>query len=229
MTTPSILIVEDHFDIAETIQLYLTQAKLASIHLSEGRQVLSTIESQVISLVLLDIMLPDCNGVTLCKQIRKCSKVPIIMLTAKSTEQDIILGLEAGADDYITKPFRPKELLARVKSMLRRTADFSESNCLIYAELMLDLESRSLEIDGRHIALTKSEFLILEYFMLRQGRVITRGQIIDRVFGHAFNASDRAIDSHLYNLRKKIENNNRQYIHTVHGIGYKMSSSASAE
>ncbi|MFW8591129.1 response regulator transcription factor [Glaciecola sp. 2405UD65-10] len=221
MTKAHVLIVEDNLDIAETLQLYLTQAKFKSTHLSQGKNVLSTIENKDVNLVLLDLMLPDCDGVSLCKKIRMMSKVPLIMLTAKTQEQDVINGLNSGADDYICKPFRSNEVIARVQSMLRRTMNFHSLNQLIFDELILGVESRTLTIKQTPVNLTKSEFLILEFLLKKRGCVVTREQIIENVFDHTYSASDRAIDSHLYNLRKKI-NYDRQYIQTVHGIGYKM-------
>ena len=221
MTKAHVLIVEDNLDIAETLQLYLTQAKLKSTHLLQGKNVLSTIENKDVNLVLLDLMLPDCDGVSLCKKIRTMSKVPIIMLTAKTQEQDVINGLNSGADDYICKPFRPNEVIARVQSMLRRTMNFHPLNQLIFDDIILDVESRSLTIKQTPVNLTKSEFLILEFLLKKRGCVVTREQVIENIFDHTYSASDRAIDSHLYNLRKKI-NYDRQYIQTVHGIGYKM-------
>ena len=223
MTRRTILVVEDHIHIAETIELYLTRSNYSVIHLTEARCVCETQASSNVDLIILDIMLPDKSGLQVCKELRQQTKIPIIMLTAKSTERDIIAGLDAGADDYIVKPFSPNELIARVKSHLRREDGFNANpNIITYGALRLDLDRRSCLFEQQVIDLTKTEFDLLHFLIQKQGKVVTRNQIIDSVFGYDFRGTDRSIDTHLYNLRKKLEVFQFKPIITVHGIGYKI-------
>ncbi|TMQ13267.1 MAG: response regulator transcription factor [Deltaproteobacteria bacterium] len=173
-------------------------------------------------LIVLDLMLPDVGGLDICKVLRASSHVPIIMLTARSTEDDKLLGLELGADDYITKPFSPRELVARVRVVLRRFEPVADT--LVCGDLALDPETRELRVRGVPVALTAAELRILEALLRAPGRVFSRDELVQRAFGSSYNALDRTIDVHIKNLRKKIEDDraNPKRIVTVFGLGYKL-------
>ena len=173
-------------------------------------------------LIVLDLMLPDVGGLELCKALRAGSNVPIIMLTARSTEDDKLLGLELGADDYITKPFSPRELVARVRAVLRRFEPVADT--LVCGDLALDPETRELRVRGVPVALTAAELRILETLLRAPGRVFSRDELVQRAFGSSYDALDRTIDVHIKNLRKKVEDDraNPKRIVTVFGLGYKL-------
>ncbi|TMQ10474.1 MAG: response regulator transcription factor [Deltaproteobacteria bacterium] len=173
-------------------------------------------------LIVLDLMLPDVGGLDICKVLRASSHVPIIMLTARSTEDDKLLGLELGADDYITKPFSPRELVAGVRVVLRRFEPVADT--LVCGDLALDPETRELRVRGVPVALTAAELRILEALLRAPGRVFSRDELVQRAFGSSYNALDRTIDVHIKNLRKKIEDDraNPKRIVTVFGLGYKL-------
>src|SRR5689334_16954809 len=173
-------------------------------------------------LVILDLMLPGMGGLDVCRALRAESEVPIIMLTARSTEDDKLLGLELGADDYVTKPFSPRELVARVRVVLRRFEPADET--LTCGELVLDPAAREVRLRGQPVALTAAELRLVEVFMRAPGRVLSRDELVQRAFGAAYDGLDRTIDVHIKNLRKKIEDDraNPQRIVTVFGLGYKL-------
>lgn len=227
--SPKVLVVEDHISIAQTIELYLNKSGIFTVHCSDGEQAIEAIKKQSFDLILLDIMLPGQDGFAVCRKIRENMAMPVLMLTAKSTEDDIIDGLELGADDYITKPFKPRELVARVKSHLRRYFEnktkksCSNKNSFTCKHIHLNISSRELYVNNILTKLTKSEFLLLVSLMRRQGSVFTRNQLIESAFGYDYEGSTRTLDTHLYNLRKKIEvtSHKCEFIHTEHGVGYR--------
>lgn len=223
----NILVVDDEPKILEVVSASLESHGFHVFIAETGTQALQIFEKENLSLVLLDLMLPDISGEELCTVIRKKSRVPIIMLTAKVEEGDILKGLNLGADDYITKPFSLKVLRARVDAVLRRTGDepvplFSKI-VLSGGDLKIDYTIHTVTKMGNEVKLTPSEYKILSTLVKYPDKVFTRDELIAIVFGGDFDGYDRAIDSHIKNLRQKIETNPKQpsYILTVHGIGYR--------
>ncbi len=215
-----ILIVEDEPKLASLLRDYLQQAGFAASTLGNGLEVGPRVRAEGPDLILLDLMLPGRDGLDICKEIRTFSDVPIIMVTARIEEIDRLLGLELGADDYICKPFSPREVVARVKAVLRRAAG---GQSLPAAGLTLD-ESRYLAIlDGHDLELTAVEFKLLQFLVANPGRIYSRQQLMDRIYPDQRIVADRTIDSHIKKLRKKIADVNPtvELIHSVYGVGYK--------
>lgn len=219
----SILIIEDEAKIAEIISGYLQREGFSVMTASTGKEALKLL-SGPIDLVILDLMLPDMDGEDICRLIREGSDVPVIMLTAKSAEEDKIRGLGIGADDYVIKPFSPRELVARVNAHLRR-AGRTRRRALSFNEglLKIDVGTRDVFRDGRQVFLTPTEFKILLSLSDNPGMVFTREQLVNLVQGFDFDGYDRTIDAHVKNLRHKIEKDSRDpdFIRTVYGVGYK--------
>ena len=214
-----IMIVEDEPKLASLLSDYLQNEGYLTECISNGLKVISAIREQMPSLVLLDIMLPGKDGMELCREIRGFSDIPIIMVTARIEEVDRLLGLELGADDYVCKPFSPREVVARVKTVLRR----ARGDTIRSSDLKLD-ESRNLaEIKGKPLDLTVVEFELLKILASDPGRIYTRNQLLDRIYHDHRVVSDRTIDSHIKKLRKKINDVLPDYeiIHSVYGVGYK--------
>jgi DNA-binding response OmpR family regulator len=222
-----ILIVDDEMKIIEVVKALLESRGFAVFGALNCKQAFEIFERENICLILLDLMLPGMTGEEFCAAIRKKSHVPIIMLTAKVQEENILKGLSIGADDYITKPFSLKTLQARVEAALRRSDEYSMSpgKKLVFngGELEIDFDSRTLRKSGQTITPTHNEFKILEALARNTDKVFTREQLIDTVMGDDFDGYPRAIDSHVKNLRQKIEEDPKkpEYILTMHGIGYK--------
>lgn len=226
MTTHhSILIVEDETKIAELLRDYLEAAGFAVSCLYEGDGVVSAVKENSPDLVLLDIMLPGKDGMEICRAIRKFSTVPIIMITARIEEIDRLIGLEFGADDYICKPFSPREVVARVKAVLRRVHPEPDAKRLVAGPICLDEETHQVTIDDEDLKLTPSEFGLLKVMMTHPGRVFSRNELINKVQGYDFEGYDRTIDTHVKNLRKKIDARlpGQEIVTTVYGLGYKFS------
>jgi DNA-binding response OmpR family regulator len=219
----TILIVEDEEKISEVVALYLEREGFCPKVADTGSKAMKLMR-EPFDLVILDLMLPDISGEDLCRTVRETSGVPIIMLTAKSGEEDRIRGLGIGADDYVVKPFSPRELVARVKALLRRTGK-AATGILRFNGGLLTLNSETLEVrkSGEPLVLTSTEFKVLMALAEKPGKVFTRLQLIDMVQGHDFEGYDRTIDAHIKNLRHKIEEDQRNplFIKTVYGIGYK--------
>lgn len=222
-----VLVVDDEVKILEVIKSFLESKGYAVFTAENGRQAFSVFEKENISFVILDLMLPDFSGEEICMRLRQKSRVPILMLTAKVEEEDLLKGLEIGADDYLTKPFRLKELHARMEAILRRT---SADPVPLYrriafqdGDLVIDMESRSVSKGGIEANLTPNEFRILAALTKYPGRVFTRDELIGTAFGEDFDGYDRSVDSHIKNLRQKIETDpkNPVYIQTIHGVGYR--------
>lgn len=224
MAHEPILIVEDEKKIAELLCDYLNGFGFKASCLDRGSQVVSTIKKNPPALVLLDIMLPDADGMDLCREIRKFSNIPILMITARVEEADRLVGLELGADDYICKPFSPREVVARVKAVLRRTGGIAAVSSLVVGDLSLDETAHRASAGGDVLDLTPSEFNLLKALMAQPDRVFTRSELLDKVQGYQFEGYDRTIDSHIKNLRKKIAEKlpDREIIRTVYGVGYKL-------
>ena len=217
----NVLAVDDEAKIREVISDYLTHKGMTVLTAENGGQALEIFGTQRVGLIILDLMLPDMTGEQICRKIRETSSVPIIMLTAKSQEEDMLRGLYMGADDYIKKPFSLKELYARMQTVLRRSGRPSEVQN--FGVLSVDLQELKLFKNGEEILLTASEWKLLTVFIENAGRVLSREQLIETAFGIDHDSYDRAIDTHIKNLRRKIECDPHfpEYIKTVHGMGYR--------
>jgi DNA-binding response OmpR family regulator len=221
----TILIVDDEPKIIRLARDYLENAGFRVVGSGTGSGALEIVHNEAPDLVLLDLGLPDMDGLDVCRQLRTASAVPIIMLTARDEETDKLVGLELGADDYITKPFSPKELVARVRAVLRRAASALEPRQrLKINDLELDLPSMRVRRGSTSIDLTPTEFELLAALAAQPGRIFTRAQLLDAVHGVAIESYERAIDAHIKNIRKKLEPNPREpeYILTVYGVGYRL-------
>lgn len=221
-----ILIIEDEVKIVEFIESYLLNSGYEVYKAITGREALKIFRSQNIDLILLDLMLPDISGEQICKEIRKNSKVPIIILTAKTSEESIINGLDIGADDYITKPFSPRQMIARVNAILRRVAEENHNPDIVsfnQGDLVINQVDYTVKKAGQTTYLTPSEFKILITLAKRSNKVFTREELINVAFDGDYLGYDRTIDSHIKNLRAKIEDNPKEciYVLTIRGIGYK--------
>ena len=221
-----ILVIEDDPNVVELARLYLVNDGHQVLTASDGIEGLRLALDEAPDLIVLDLMLPKLDGMSVCRRVREESEVPIVMLTARVEEEDTLSGLETGADDYITKPFSPRELAARVRAVLRRTARdaLDRGHTQMQAGgVRADVRKRTAWVDGTALNLTRTEFRLLVLFLRGPGRTFTRSQIIDAVYGYDFDGFDRAVDSHIYNLRRKLarDRNERDYIRTVYGEGYR--------
>jgi len=225
--TIKILVVDDEAKIVEVVKSYLENRGYTVVEAYSGREAMEKFFLEKPALIILDLMLPDISGEELCREIRKKSRVPIIMLTARAAEEDILNGLETGADDYVTKPFSPRQLVARVEAVLRRTASdpVPLAGILSYNghDLVIDPLSYEVMKKGKIISLTPSEYKILITLARYPDKTFTREELINIALGEDFVGYERTVDSHIKNLRHKIEDDprNPRYILTVHGIGYR--------
>jgi DNA-binding response OmpR family regulator len=220
----SILVVEDERKIAQLVRDYLAHAGFRVTVAYDGETALTAARRQPPDLVVLDLGLPGRDGLDVTRELRRFSAVPIVMLTARGDETDRVVGLELGADDYVVKPFSPKELVARVRAVLRRSgASVKETERLQVGDVTIDVRRRQVQVAGRPVELTATEFELLHVLAREPGRVFTRGQLLDAVHGVAFETYERAIDAHVKNIRKKIEppHQRPRYLLTVHGVGYR--------
>jgi len=235
MTTPSLLMIEDDTRLAQMVVDYLGQSGMAVRHAGDGASGLAALQAQQPDLVILDLMLPDTDGLDVCRRIRalpgSLAKVPVLMLTAKGDPMDRIIGLELGADDYLPKPFEPRELLARIRAVLRRRGDGGDTSpgstpagaaALRFGSLEIDRDARSVTVSGKEADLTSYQFDLLVAMAERAGRVLTRDQIMEAVRGRELEAFDRSIDVHMGRIRAAIEADvkNPKRILTVRGVGY---------
>lgn len=221
-----VLVVDDEESIRKLVEYNLTQAGYEVAVAEDGLQALDMIHQQRVDMVVLDLMLPGIGGMELCKRLRQQqSRVPIIMLTARGEEIDRVLGLEMGADDYVTKPFSPRELVARVRAVLRRNPEEAgDGGTFIEAgPLRLDADKYVVTVNGEIVDLTPREFELLHYLLRHMDRVVSRDQLLDRVWGYEYAGDTRLVDVHISHLRDKIEADPKapQYIKTVRGVGYK--------
>jgi DNA-binding response OmpR family regulator len=226
-----ILVVDDEKQIVEIVKAYLERDGYKIIIAYDGKAAIETARKEHPDLLVLDLMLPGISGWDVCRTLRKESDVPIIMLTARDDTTDKIVGLELGADDYVTKPFDPKELVSRVRAVLRRYENKPALTHIINTgELSIDFERRTVHRGDTVIDLTSTEFDLLKALAESPGRVYTRMQLLDKIQGEAYEGYERTIDSHIKNLRKKIESdsNHPEYIITVHGAGYKLKDKTNA-
>jgi two-component system response regulator BaeR len=222
MTAHKILIVEDEEHIAEVLIAYSNKQGYSTEHFNSGKGVINFVKKNQIDLILLDLMLPEVDGITICKEIRRFSNVPIIMVTAKTEEIDRLLGLNLGADDYICKPFSPKEVIARIQAVLRRM-NKSDTNVVYQSGFEVHKEDYVALFKGKDLGFTAVEFKIFLLFISQVGRVFTREDIISSIYSQALDMSDRNIDTHIKNIRKKINSIEAELnpIAAVYGVGYK--------
>ena len=226
----TVLVVDDEPEIVRLVRDYLENAGFAVLEAGDGVQALQLARRQAPDLVVLDLSLPEMDGLDVARTLRQTSAVPIIMLTARADEVDRVAGLELGADDYLGKPFSPRELVARVRAVLRR-ADAAQSRAsVIHAGdgLTLDVDRMETTVRNRRVELTATEFQLLAHMARQPGRVFTRAQLLDAIHGIAVESYERAIDAHIKNIRRKIEDDPRspRYLQTVFGVGYRLADTA---
>lgn len=220
----TILVVDDELKIARLVRDYLVEAGFDVVTANDGPSALAAARSRKPDLIVLDLGLPRMDGLDVTRTIRQISETPIVMLTARSDETDRIIGLELGADDYIVKPFSPREVVARVKAVLRRSGAAPATRLIRIGEMTIDLHRRSVDANGKTAGLTTTEFDLLVALARQPGRVFTRAQLLDALHGVSFQSYERAIDSHVKNIRKKLEDGLGlpRVIETVYGVGYKL-------
>lgn len=228
--TTTILIVEDEESLADPLAYLLEKEGFKALVAADGQTALTDFASNDVDLVLLDLMLPGMSGTDVCKKLRATSDVPIIMVTARDSEIDKVVGLELGADDYVTKPYSTRELIARIRAVLRRRSDVVEpeteapsDNILEGGRVRLDVERHTVFVEGNPVPMPLKEFDLLEYLMRNTGRVLTRGQLIDRIWGSDYVGDTKTLDVHVKRLRTKIEKepSRPEQLITVRGLGYK--------
>jgi DNA-binding response OmpR family regulator len=221
----TILVVDDDHKTVELIRLYLERDEYQVWVAYDGRQALEAAHRMHPDLIILDLMLPKIDGLDVCRILRQETDIPIIMLTAKTTEEDKLLGLDIGADDYISKPFSPRELMARLRAVLRRSAEkkYTGPERIVCDDLVVDFSRRQVTLFGELVHLTPKEFHLLEILIRQPERVFTRLDLLKGAFGYDFGGLERNVDVHIMNLRKKIEPDPEQphYVQTVYGMGYK--------
>jgi two-component system alkaline phosphatase synthesis response regulator PhoP len=221
-----VLVVEDEIKIARLVRDYLRQAGFEVLEAADGAAALTLARAEKPDMIVLDLGLPGMDGLDVTRSLRATSSVPIIMLTARSEETDRIVGLELGADDYVTKPFSPKELVARIRAVLRRADATMGGGELVRAgEIEIDIPKRRVTVNGRNVDLTATEFDLLVVLARQPGRIYTRSQLLDAVHGVSFESYERSVDAHIKNLRRKIETDPKrpELVLTVYGVGYKYS------
>ncbi|MDK8890719.1 response regulator [Corynebacterium macclintockiae] len=225
----SVLIVEDEESLAEPLAFLLKKEGFEVFMAQDGPTALDTFAAEDIDIILLDLMLPGMSGTEVCRQLRQTSSVPVIMVTARDSEIDKVVGLELGADDYVTKPYFARELIARIRAVLRRGGEIeveapAEDGLVLQEDrVMMDVERHIVTVDGQKVPMPLKEFDLLEYLMRNSGRVLTRGQLIDRVWGADYVGDTKTLDVHIKRLRSKIERNpsRPEILVTVRGLGYK--------
>lgn len=224
MSNPVILIADDDEHVLELLSLYLGREGFALLTARRGDEALQVAQTHEPDLIILDIMMPGMDGWEVCRELRKQSQIPIIMLSARDEDLDKILGLELGADDYVAKPFNPREVVARVKAVLRRTiVPQAETKPLVYPRLSIDLDQREVRVNGDLVALTPKEMELLWVLAANPGRVYSREQLLEQVWGYEYFGDTRTVDTHIKRLRKKLGSGSQRpwEIRTVWGAGYK--------
>ena len=220
-----VLVIEDEESFRDALQFMLSREGFDVVLAADGEEGMKQFDAKDPDIVLLDLMLPEVSGTEVCKYIRSKSNIPVIMLTAKDTEIDKVVGLELGADDYVTKPFSTRELLARIKAVLRRGSDVEIDNVgsVEVGPVRMDVERHALSVNGQAVAMPLKEFELLEFLMRNSGRVLTRGQLMDRVWGSDYVGDGKTLDVHVKRIRSKIEPDpaNPVYLTTVRGLGYR--------
>ena len=223
---PKVLIVDDEENICELVRLYIEKEGFDAIIANDGQEAVAKFNKEKPDLILLDIMLPIKDGWQVCREIRAQSKVPIIMLTAKGETFDKVLGLELGADDYVVKPFEPKELIARIRAVLRRSADSVDEKAdedeLSFDGLKINQSTYEVYIDDKKVEMPPKEFELLYFLAKNTNKVFTRDQLLDEIWGYEFFGDSRTVDVHIKRIREKLEGENRTWaLKTVWGVGYK--------
>ncbi len=222
---PAVLVVEDDVKTAELIRLYLQREGYPVVVCHDGRDGLELARKHHVGVVLLDIMLPGMDGLDVCRSLRQEMDVGIILVTARTDEADTLLGLDLGADDYVTKPFRPRELVARVRAVLRRrgASEPDPGGEIHFGELTIDPRRHEIRINGENVHATRKEFQLLNTMAREPGRAFSRLELMERSFGYNYEGLERTIDAHIRNLRKKIEPDTERpiYVETVYGLGYR--------
>ena len=231
MAGKRVLVVDDDRKTVELVKLYLNRDGYRVFTAYDGVEALRLARESHPDLIVLDLMLPGINGLEICRTIRSESDVPIIMLTARTTDEDKLTGLDLGADDYVTKPFSPRELAARIRAVLRRLPGARGPDEIKRGELIINFRKREASIDGRPMKLTEIEFKLLGVLAREPGRVFSRAELIEKALGYDFEGFDRTIDVHILNLRRKLEQDpsHPSYIKTVYGAGYKLSEADNGE
>lgn len=227
-TMSTILVVEDEESVRELVRMYLENEGFRVETASDGEEALSKVKANTPDLIILDIMLPKFDGWTVCREVKKTSNVPIIMLSARTEEFDRVLGLELGADDYIPKPFSPREMVARVRAVLRRTSASPEATgrVITYRGLTIDRDANRVVIRDKEVAMTPREFELLWFLACHPGRVYSREQLLEEVWGYEYLGDGRTVDTHIKRLREKLHADGEvTYIKTVWGRGYKFEAS----
>jgi two-component system alkaline phosphatase synthesis response regulator PhoP len=230
-TTKKILVVDDEPQIVKVVKAYLEKAGFSVVNAADGSAALAVFQHEKPDLVILDLNLPGMDGLEVCRTIRRTSDVPVMMLTARVEETDILIGLELGADDYVIKPFHPREVVARVRSILRRTGGTPiQGETIRVGDLQIDIDLHTVTLGERAIELTPTEFEILVVLARQPRRIFSRLQILEQAQGDAFEGYERTIDAHIKNIRIKLETNPRKptHIQTVFGLGYKLEAAANA-
>jgi len=229
MAQYSVVIVDDDVKLVNLLRTYFEKEGCMTYSANDGLDALQVVREKKPDIMVLDLMLPGLDGLDVCRKIRKDNDIPIIMLTARDEESDRLIGLEIGADDYVTKPFSPKEVVARAKAILRRAnKEVVRSEPIQVGTLIIDLERHQVTNGGHIVDVTPTEFKIMELLAANTGKVYSRLQIVEQIQGYSFEGYERTIDAHIKNLRRKIETNPKepQHIQTVYGIGYKFAGEA---
>ena len=219
-----ILIVDDDRNINELIRMYLDKEGYETVQAYDGEQAIKLFQSEAPSLVVLDLMLPKMDGLSVCREIRKISDIPVIMLTAKGETFDKVLGLELGADDYMVKPFETKELIARIKAVLRRSGDHTntvEQQEVVYPGLSVNLTNYELKVNGKSLEVPPKELEVLFFLSSHPNQVFTRDQLLNQVWGYDYFGADRTVDVHIKRIREKLGESSYWQLKTVYGVGYK--------
>jgi len=220
----TILVVDDDKKIVDLVSLYLKRDGYSVLAAYDGQEALDVARRKQPDLIVLDLLLPELDGTDVCRLLRADSRVPIIMLTARSTDEDKLLGLDIGADDYLTKPFNPRELVARIRAVLRRaTPDEEPIEDVRFGDLTVSFVRHEVFLQGRPVSLTPTEFRLLETLVKHPGRAFSRADLLDRAFGYDYDGVERTVDVHVMNLRRKIESEpgRPRYVTTVPGVGYR--------
>lgn len=215
-----VLVVDDDVRLYELLRSYLEQNGIGSAHAADGRRALDLLDREPFDAVLLDIMMPGLDGLSVLTKIRERSKLAVLMLTAKGDETDRVVGLELGADDYLAKPFSPRELLARLRAVLRRANPDPDTERWVLGRLVLDAGSRTLEVDGKRVELTGLEFDLLRALLQRPGQVVPRARLLELSGRGDVNVGDRTVDVHISHLRRKLGDDSFEVIKSVRGVGY---------
>ncbi|MBI2168714.1 MAG: response regulator transcription factor [Actinobacteria bacterium] len=223
MARATVVVVDDEANIADLVEMYLAQADFRVVKAATGEQALAAVSEHSPDLVVLDVGLPDLDGLEVCRRVRATSRVPIIFLTARDDEVDRVVGLELGADDYVTKPFSPRELVARVKAVLRRAEGAPAPEVIRVGSVEVDLGRREVRVDDRVMELTTREFDLLRFLAERKGLALSRRQILDGAWGAGWYGDERTVDVHMAQVRKKLGSGLR--ITTVRGVGYRLEAS----